>query len=466
MKTRIQNLLITLALASTTCQIQASTVFPIATNATDIALIGGVASSGSNYLVVFNRNNTNVCAQLVSTNGALVGPLLTLGSSKGGARVASGKTNYLVIWGDDHAPPATVDLFGQIISSSGGKIGSAFPLLSSLGSHGFQGEGPVAFDGTNFLTVWEDNKGARNSAYYGQLLTSSGALVGSEFLIAGGQNENATGALAIGATNSLFVWQTRANPAVTYGVFISRGGAVGSAFQISQTHSPRYNPLAVGFNGTNYLTIWNRDTGAGNPSPALWNLDARLIAPNGTFLGDQFALVTNYAVQPSVSFDGANYLLSWSSTYSAGTILFQFLSPSANPVGPAFTVFQSQGTNSPLFGVSVFDGFRFGLGGVLGSLGVNANTGSVTSIFSGAIYGAIVSASTTQPTLVASNRLGTEFSLQLSGTPGINYAIQMITNLTVTNWTALVTNSPTNGAFSFTDVSATNTSRFYRALKR
>ena len=47
-----------------------------------------------------------------------------------------------------------------------------------------------------------------------------------------------------------------------------------------------------------------------------------------------------------------------------------------------------------------------------------------------------------------------------------NYAIQTSTNLSSSNWTAIVTNSPTNGTLSFTDTSATNKSRFYRAVEQ
>jgi hypothetical protein len=52
----------------------------------------------------------------------------------------------------------------------------------------------------------------------------------------------------------------------------------------------------------------------------------------------------------------------------------------------------------------------------------------------------------------------------LTGTPGINYTVQFSTNLLLANWIAIATNSPTNGTFSFTDTSATNKSRFYRAV--
>jgi hypothetical protein len=59
-----------------------------------------------------------------------------------------------------------------------------------------------------------------------------------------------------------------------------------------------------------------------------------------------------------------------------------------------------------------------------------------------------------------------QFPLQLAGTPGIDYAIQFSTNLAVNNWTPIVTNSPTNGTFSFTDTAASNKMRFYRAVKQ
>jgi hypothetical protein len=81
-------------------------------------------------------------------------------------------------------------------------------------------------------------------------------------------------------------------------------------------------------------------------------------------------------------------------------------------------------------------------------------------------YGVFIPSSVTPPTLTASNHFGTQFSVQLNGTPGINYAIQFSTNLALPNWTAFTTNSPTNGTLSFTDPSATNKSRFYRAMKQ
>ena len=474
MKTLLYRFLITLALFASLHRANATTVFPIATNTSIVELVkGGTASSGSNYLVGLNQNSTNVCVQLVSTNGALIGSLMTVGASKGEPRVAFGKTNYLAFWGNDYISGA-IDLYGQLISSSGVKVGSAFPLLQSLGTHGFQAEQAIAYDGTNFLVVWEDNNAATNK-FYGQLVTTAGTLSGAEFLIGsaatGGaynpQNDSAT-FLAFGATNYLFVWQIKVSDSPetwsTYGCFISRSGAVNGPIQISQTNSPSYNPLTIAFDGTNYLVVWNRDIGLGYPNPTIWNIDARFVAPGGTFPGNEFTLVTNQAIYPSLAFDGVNYLFAWAWN-SHSNLFYEFLNRSANAVGPAFTVFQLQPTNAFGFGSVTFDGNRFGAVANLGSVTVDTN-GNVTGIGSSAVYGAFIPSSKALPKLSSTSFTNRQFSLTLAGTPGINYAIQMATNLTPVNWTAIATNSPTNGAFTFTDTSATNKNRFYRALSQ
>jgi hypothetical protein len=483
MKTKLHHLCILLALFAGVHQAAAQIPsFPITTptNVLELEIPGGVASSGSNYLVGIGLNDTNVCLQLASSNGVMIGSLFTVGASEGEPRLAFGKTNYLAFWGDDYISGA-VDLYGQLVSSSGAKVGSAFPLVAnlSLATTGFQAEQAIAFDGTNFLVVWEYETES-SSAFYGQLVTPAGALSGSEFLIGStvtGSGSNPSNdektALAFGTTNYLFVWQIKASDTPeewsTFGAFISRSGSVSGSFAISQTNSPSYNPLSVAFDGTNYLAVWNRDTGPGYPSPTMWNIDARLVSPNGTFPGNELTLATNQAITPSIAFDGANYLLNWiwSSQTNSTTqfpMFYQFLNRSASPIGPAFTIFPL-GTNN--FGLNnvIFGGNKFLAGAALGTAMFGAN-GNPTNFLSIGVEGAFIPASTTPPTLTASNLVGTQFPLQLTGTPGINYAILFSTNLALSNWTAVVTNSLTNGVFSFTDNHATNASRFYRAVKQ
>ena len=484
----------TLNFQPSTAFAQGTSVYPVATNGAVTQYGGGLASDGTNYLLVFSSGSTN-CAQLVSSNGTLVGSQIVLSGGATGMppelQVVSGKTNYLAVWSDGTINSG-VDIFGQFISRSGAKVGSSFPLLQSVGSHGFQGIESLACDGTNFLVVWQDEKGletsggASTNVSYGQLVTSSGVLSGSEFAVAtvvAPLQAQGIG-VAFGETNYLAVWQSGSNNYdstyggryVAYGASISPSGAVGSRFAISQTNSPDNNDVATAvFDGTNFLAIWNFNPGLPDVEPIDWRIHGRLVTPQGGFPGNELVLVNeSNAATCSLSFDGSNYLAGWGyhldTTNSDKNIHFRFFDRTANPVGPVFSVFSSQGTNAPLaaglFSGILFDGKRFAVEGMLGTISIGAD-GTFQGIPSSLVYGAFIPASTAPPQFCAGATCANkQFTLSLAGTPGINYAIQMTTNLVSASWTPLFTNSPTNGTFTFTDIGATNNSRFYRAVKQ
>ncbi len=58
-----------------------------------------------------------------------------------------------------------------------------------------------------------------------------------------------------------------------------------------------------------------------------------------------------------------------------------------------------------------------------------------------------------------------QFSINVVGSVGVSYTLQVSTNLASTNWTPLYTFQLTNSPMPVTDFSATNTPRFYRLLK-
>ncbi len=473
---------------------QGMTVFPVATNGSLTQYGDGLATDGTNYLFVFS-SGTNNCAQLVSSNGNLIGSPITLSGGAAGLPpqllVASGKTNYLVVWSDTTISSG-VDIFGQFISRSSATVGSKFPLLQSAGSHGFQGIESLACDGTNFLVVWQDEKGlvtsggSSTNVSYGQLVTPSGALSGSEFAVAtvvAPLQAQGIG-VAFGKTNYLAVWQSGSNNYdstyggryVTYGASISPSGAVGSRFAISQTNSPDNNDVATAvFDGTNFLAIWNFNPGLPDVGPIDWRVHGRLVTPQDNFPGNEMVLVNeSNAAVCSLAFDGSDYLAGWGyhldTTNTDKNVHFCFFDRNASPVGLVFSIFSAQGTNAPLaagiFNGIVFDGKRFAILGDLGTVAIGAS-GDFEGIPSSLVYGAFIPASTAAPQFCTGTTYsGQKCCLSLAGTPGINYAIQMTTNLITPGWTSIVTNSPTNGTFVFSDTGATNRSRYYRALKQ
>ncbi|MDB6065527.1 MAG: regulator of chromosome condensation [Pedosphaera sp.] len=59
----------------------------------------------------------------------------------------------------------------------------------------------------------------------------------------------------------------------------------------------------------------------------------------------------------------------------------------------------------------------------------------------------------------------TQFSFNVTGSVGVNYTLQVSTNLAATNWTPLYSFQLTNNPFALVDSHATNSPRFYRVLK-
>ncbi len=473
MKTRTPNLLIALTVLAGIHQTHALTIFPIATNGAVSQAAISLAFGGTNYLVGIQGDavaSNHITAQLVSTNGNLIGSRIAIGRTGGAPKVSFDGTNFLVLWPDDALYPPIDVIYGQFVSRTGALVGSPFMISNPNTNAAFGSFQSVCFDGRNYFVIWTD---APNGDAYGALVSPNGSLVMSETLLSTNAYEPG---VVFGRTNYLAFWQSKrpTGPELydTYGEFISTNGVPGSDFIISQTPSPAYNPLCAAFDGTNFLVVWNKDIGPGYPSPTQWNFYGRLVSPNGTFTGNEVALVTdtNGPIFPFLTFDGADFLMTWTVGTPGTTntqIYFQFLNQSPAPAGPEFILFSPQGTNAPFFGSIAYGNGQYAISGVIGGFIGKPVSGILPVTSSTATYGIIIPSSAAPPTMSATGPLtGTQFSLQLTGTPGINYAIQVSTNLALVNWTAIVTNSPTNGTFTFTDTSATNKSRFYRAVKQ
>ena len=480
MKTKFHYFFLMLALlaVATASRTHATTVFPIVTN--DTAATGfSVACAGTNYLVGIQGDYAGpgigyyTTAQLFGPTGTPVGSRINPvpGHTGGNPFLAASSTNFLMMWPDDYLGRNGINyssISAQLISTNGGLIGGMIAITANSQQNSSSLES-VAYGGGKYLVTWDDHRNGANWAVYGQLVSSAGALVGGNFLISApvnGQDEKSA-SVAFDGTNFLVVWQYNStaggNHNVTYGVFVSPSGTMGTPFAIGQTVSPNRNGVNLVFNGTNYLVVWNFDSetgGAGNP---IWNIYGRFVTPSGTFPGNEFPIETNgNPVFQCLAYDSANYLLSWNQNFGAtnSNVYFQFLNASGQPMGPQFTPFSAQGSEVPLIANLLFDGTRFVSVTTLSAGGFNPTNNA-------GIYGAFIPASTAPPQFDPGASYGNQqFSLTLTGTPGINYAIQISTNLSLSNWTAVVTNSPTNGTFSFTDTHATNKSRFYRAVKQ
>jgi hypothetical protein len=435
--------------------LQGASLFPIA-NSTDVEFAGGAVSDGTNYFVGF-VDGTNIVGQKVTSSGQLTGSQITIGANPGfppNAALAGARTNALVAW-SDYSISSGVNIFGQLVSPSAGKIGSKFALLASAGSHGTQQLQALASDGTNYLAVWMD---ASSSLVYGQRISGGGVLQGSEFQLftPSGSEGNRNLALAFGATNYLLVWQSGNNNSnTTYAAAISLSGSVGSATPISSTPSLDNNPVAVASDGTNFLAVWNCDTSVATNGTPNWNLYGRIVASTAAPLGTELALVTEHAAFPALVFDGDNFLLAWGyntdTTNSDTTIHTRFFTRSGAAAGPMLAPFPTQGTNPALLPLNglCFNGSKLFAVVTCGRFQVNAS-GDVTGFSGGDVYATLANRSGTPPAFTNAMLTNGQFCGQLQVVKGVYYTLLTSTNLK--DWSTVdLVSSSTNSLITLHD---------------
>ncbi|MEC4684471.1 MAG: fibronectin type III domain-containing protein [Nitrospirota bacterium] len=326
--------------------------FPIATTVNH-EMSGGIAFDGTNYLVGINGDASSangVGAQLVSQTGTLVGSLISTGRSGSAPFIAFDGTNYLLVWADDATIPS--DLYGMFIDPSGSP---GTPFLIATGIEARIGPA-VAYGNGQYLVCYYkvENPAIPDSRkVYGRIVSTSG-IVDTEISISTGFGYFGYNNVAFDGTNFLVVWTETAGASSNYevkGQFISSTGElVGTEFSINASTYLSDNPLTLAFDGTNYLVVWMDEVGSGE-----WDIFGQLVDKSGNHIGNVIPVITapgHQGLQPSIAFDGTNYLVTWIDTSSEisnwfvcdadeGTcwdIYGQYISTAGNLVGSELTI--------------------------------------------------------------------------------------------------------------------------------
>jgi hypothetical protein len=191
-----------------------------------------------------------------------------------------------------------------LISSVPAKALTYFPIATNSASMGF------SFDGSNYLVAVENHQTV-STTLGAQMISSAGAKVGS--LISTGRSGIAA-LPAFDGTNYLLIWEDNALGTLTdesyqvYGQFISKAGVTnGAPFDISGLGVQFDGIKTMAFGGGKYLVTYTRLI-----TPALGGnstnryIAGRMVSPNGT-VGDEFRISTGYGKTSDVAFDGNNF---------------------------------------------------------------------------------------------------------------------------------------------------------------
>lgn len=289
---------------------------------------GGVSQSfsfdGSNYLVGVENHLTitpnspspTIGAQMISADGAKVGELILTGRTGIATNVAFDGTNFLLIWEDDglntlNGGSQGFQVYGQFISTAGTAVGSPFDI-SGLGIW-FDGVKTMAFGGGKYLVTYtrltNPALGSNSSRYIaGRIVDPSGS-VGNEIRISTGFGKASD--VAFDGNNFFVIWCDDTNDQEIRGRFVSPSGVVGTEISVNASVAPSDNPNSVTFDGTNYLVVWNDEVSG--KDTGTWDVFGQLVSPAGALVGGRITVTNELGPQmvTTVAFDGSNYLAVW-----------------------------------------------------------------------------------------------------------------------------------------------------------
>ncbi|WP_163866324.1 MYXO-CTERM sorting domain-containing protein [Myxococcus eversor] len=217
---------------------------------------------------------------------------------------------------------------------------------------GAQQEPRVAFDGTNYLVVWQHSETpdfvsgslwsirAARVSRTGQVLDMVGFVVSSD--VASAERDEQEPSVAFNGTDYLVAWTTgsmiRASRVSTSGVVLDPNG-------ITVLHGAgKRGAPTVASDGQGFLVVWRDDEMYG---PSTAGIHSKRVSGAGAVLDSTALTLTTGALskaRPALVFIQGRYLVVWETSYSSATsdLMGRTLSPQ-NTVTASFTVTSAAG---------------------------------------------------------------------------------------------------------------------------
>ena len=246
-------------------------------------------------------------------------------------------SNVVVVWGsfNEAGPKSKQDVYGQILSPAGQKVGGQF-LVNQSTNFNQRDATVAALPGGGFVVGWVSEANAApltgtNSvsgtslsavnpsvAVYARQFDRTGVAVGGEYQVNTDSSPCASPAVAAAADGSyLFTWTaqdlvTRDNSLDVCGRIFSSGGTGGAVFLLNtHVYGDQYMSHVRSL-GLDYLVTWT-SLGQDGSREGVYG---RFVHNDGTFAGGEFRVNTTtmgQQMQPAVASDGVSqFLVVWS----------------------------------------------------------------------------------------------------------------------------------------------------------
>ncbi|TES90385.1 MAG: T9SS type A sorting domain-containing protein [Candidatus Cloacimonadota bacterium] len=219
-------------------------------------------------------------------------------------------TNYLVVWNDmryTNIVPYSrgySDIFGARVNQSGELIDSAgIPI--SINPHS-QGLPDVAFDGTNYLIVWVDSRCDTSEDIYGARVSLTGMVLDTAgIMVSTDEYDQHMPSVAFGINSYLVVWG-HPNMGGIKGIRIATDGSILDTVSIEISSFPLGQHFPdITFDGRDFFVVWDFFGG---------DILGALVDTSGNVLDTTdipISMADGNQMFPSVAFDGRKYFVVW-----------------------------------------------------------------------------------------------------------------------------------------------------------
>jgi hypothetical protein len=246
-----------------------------------------IAFDGTNYLVTWadgRSDSSDIYGARVTPAGAVLDTngiaIATAGYHQAHPAVTFDGTNYLVVW-KDHRNGSYSDVYGARVTPAGTVLDPGGIAISTAA---FDQRCPeISFDGTNYLVVWEDVRSISTSDIYGARVTQAGTVLDpGGIAISIASNNQWSPGIAFDGTNYLTVWKDwRNNVFDVYCARVTPEGVVldPNGIYIFSAASNRFSPAVV-FDGIYYVITWEDSCNG-----SFFDILGARVTPDGVVIG-------------------------------------------------------------------------------------------------------------------------------------------------------------------------------------
>lgn len=284
-----------------------------------------VTWNGADYLVAWTDNRNGSSSDIYGArvnNGVVQGSAILISLASPGVpasgvqknpRLTSNLNDFFVVWEDYRNSSTIPDVYGARVNSGGSVYAADMNGIPISTRTTYERSPDVAYNGTDYVVVWEDNRNVSNQLdIYGARVSTSGSVLdanGFAITTVTGSQGGPVIARASGGSDCLVVWTGA--PGGVHGAFVTSGTSVGSTITVNNSTTVS-GSVAIGALSAGYLVVWYNYVVGGNNGDVYGSrvtTSGSVLDPTGSELKITDVPLNQSPNPNSVAANGTSYLV-------------------------------------------------------------------------------------------------------------------------------------------------------------